>query len=239
MSDLASWAVGIVVPARDEAAHVEACIASILAADLPAGVARWIVVVADRCRDDTAARAARALGRHGEVLAIDEANVGAARRQGCERLLAATAGHRLDRTWLLTTDADTAVPRRWITTHLDHAAAGAGAVAGTVVVESFDAHAAYVRPAFEARYVLHGDGTHPHVHGANLGVRADRYRESGGWAPLATAEDHDLWDRVRSLGGDAISTIADPVTTSGRRLGRAPSGFAGLLVDLEAAGGPP
>jgi hypothetical protein len=41
--------------------------------------------------------------------------------------------------------------------------------------------------------VTYEDGTHPHVHGANLGIRADAYSDAGGWNDLTVAEDHCLW----------------------------------------------
>jgi len=105
-------------------------------------------------------------------------------------------------------------------------------VACTVAVASFAGHPPHVATAYAQRYVVHPDGTHPHVHGANLGVRADAYLAVGGWADLATAEDHDLWRRLGAAGAALVTTIEAPVTTSGRGDGRAPSGFAALLTSL-------
>lgn len=73
------------------------------------------------------------------------------------------------------------------------------------------------------------DIAHPHVHGANLGFRADAYLDAGGWSDLALAEDHCLWSRVRSQGWRVASSIACVVTTSGRLKGRAEGGFADSL----------
>ncbi|QXC62214.1 glycosyltransferase [Aquihabitans sp. G128] len=232
------WSVGVVVPARNETATIEACLASILAAPLPAGSDLWIVVVADGCDDDTAGRARRALGARGEVVVVATGNVGAARRVGARRALDhldQTQGRPPERTWLLTTDADSTVPGAWIEAHLGHADAGAEGVAGTVAVASFSEHPTSVPDRFAAEYVLHPDGTHPHVHGANLGARADAYVAVGGWAPLRTGEDHDLWNRLRAGGAALVTTIEAPVTTSGRRTGRAPSGFAARLLELAPA----
>ena len=39
---------------------------------------------------------------------------------------------------------------------------------------------------------VHRNGTHGHVHGANMGFRGDAYLAAGGWYPLASGEDHDL-----------------------------------------------
>ena len=49
------------------------------------------------------------------------------------------------------------------------------------------------------------DGTHRHVHGANLGVRADLLDAVGGWRRLHTGEDHDLWQRAL-LGVSQVGT---------------------------------
>jgi hypothetical protein len=63
-----------------------------------------------------------------------------------------------------------------------------------------------------------------------MGVRADRYLDIGGWADLKTAEDHDLWGRLKRTGVCLLSSARLQVITSGRRVGRAPSGFAGALA---------
>lgn len=230
----APWTVGVVVPARDEVDGIEACLASILAARRPPGVDLWVVVAADACHDPTAALAARCVGPAGEVLVVDHGNVGAARRSATRAVLDRLGGRSTteDRIWLLTTDADSTVSPSWITSHLALADRGAAAVAGTVDVLDFDEQHHSVPDAYRRRYTIHPDGTHPHVHGANLGVRADAYLDVGGWNPLAIAEDHDLWSRIRAAGFPVVSTVAAPVLTSGRRDGRAPKGFASLLVSL-------
>ena len=68
------------------------------------------------------------------------------------------------------------------------------------------------------------------MHGANFGVRADAYLRAGGWGALETAEDHDLWGRLRDIGAIRLSSAALTVATSGRRVGRAPLGFAQALA---------
>ena len=233
------WAVSVVIPARDEAETIDACVRSVVAAALRAGHPFDITVVADRCRDDTAAIAAQALDGRGQVLEVDAGTVGGARRIGSARSLAAVgaAGHGADRTWLLATDADSTVPVGWISTHLVLASAGAMGVAGLVVVDSFAEHPPRVEPAFRRRYDAGPGGGHPHVHGTNLGVRGDAYERAGGWHDLTTGEDHDLWRRLRGAGAPLASTVEDPVRTSGRVAGRAPAGFAALLSSLAVEGG--
>jgi hypothetical protein len=74
-----------------------------------------------------------------------------------------------------------------------------------------------------------------HVHGANLGVRADVYRRAGGLRDLRTAEDHDLWRRLIQLSARTVSTSRIEVVTSSRRVGRAPHGFADSLAAYNKA----
>jgi glycosyltransferase involved in cell wall biosynthesis len=227
-----------VVPARDEAEFIEPCLRSVLAALDVAAIDGWIVVVADRCANDTADRARALVGDRGAVRVTDRGNVGAARRVGCDeaiRHFAALAdAHAREKLWLLSTDADSVVPTDWITTHLAEAARGATAVAGTVAVASFAGRARHLRPRFEREYRVTAGGSHPHLHGTNIGIRADVYASVGGWASLATGEDHDLWSRLSAAGHPVVATTQAPVVTSSRHCGRAPQGFAAYLDRLEA-----
>jgi hypothetical protein len=53
---------------------------------------------------------------------------------------------------------------------------------------------------------------------------------AGGWRGLSTAEDHDLWNRLKAQGSNCRSAATLAITTSGRLKGRAPCGFAGALA---------
>ena len=131
--------------------------------------------------------------------------------------------------WIANTDADSQVRADWITRQLALADQGYCGVAGIVRIEARDFSCAELVPALLEDYVIHADGTHPHVHGANLGIRADAYLDAGGWSNVALAEDHCLWSRVRARGWRVISSIASVVMTSGRLHGRAKGGFADTL----------
>jgi glycosyltransferase involved in cell wall biosynthesis len=225
------WHVSVLIPARNEEELLPRCLASVRRAIEPlTGLATAdVVVAADQCTDRTALIAEAELGNLGAVIRV---NVGAA--GGARGLAAKAALDRLRlppcRCWLANTDADSIVPAGWLVDQLRLAVSGVEAFAGTVNIDSFEQHGPEVPARFRASYVIGADGSHSHVHGANLGVRADAYIDVGGWANLETAEDHDLWKRLRGMGKRTISTSHIEVVTSGRRHGRAPNGFADCLA---------
>lgn len=240
MTDHLPTHVVVVVPARDEEQLLPRCLASVrVALDgvRPLGVATSVVVVADSCTDRTAevAEAAGAL-----VVPSVGGRVGAARAAGVDAALA-----RLDadprRIWLAHTDADSVVPRRWLLEQLRHAAAGADAWVGTVRLAD-EADGEPVPPErrdavdrWIAAYaaLLLPDLTHGHVHGANLGVRADAYLAVGGFEPVGLHEDRVLAARLREAARPVVAGSAEPVTTSHRSDGRVAEG--GVAADLRTA----
>jgi Glycosyl transferase family 2 len=229
--------VGVVIPARDEEASIARCLTSILAAvteaDLPPERVH-IVVAADRCDDDTAAVARHVLAGSGSVVELDDGGVGAARRAGTAVVFDALAADPAT-VWLANTDADSVVPPSWVTDHLWVAQTGAAAVAGVVAVDTFHGHPPIVPVRFHEIYSGPHDD-HPHVHGANLGVRGDAYLAVGGWPALTSGEDNGLWDALRAAGWPVISTRTVHVLTSSRTATRAAGGFGQWLVELADAG---
>ena len=75
-------------------------------------------------------------------------------------------------------------------------------------------------------------GGHGNVYAANLGVRADAYEAVGGFAPVASGEDQDLWHRLGRAGYRLRYATEPVVTTSARQQGRAAGGVADLLSRL-------
>jgi cellulose synthase/poly-beta-1,6-N-acetylglucosamine synthase-like glycosyltransferase len=221
------WSVGVVIPAQNEESTVEYCIRSVLESLNHAGVDHWLVVVADHCTDRTVERARRALGNAGEVIEVCLKSAGAARREGATRVLAHWKNRSASEIWLANTDADTYVGADWIAVQLSFADEGVTAVAGIVDLEA--GSSAVAREAYRRTYLTSAEGTHTHVHGANLSVRADAYADVGGWSNLALAEDHCLWARLRGRGWEVKSPVSSVVTTSSRLQGRAPGGFADTL----------
>ena len=219
----------VVVPARDESALLRGCLESIAAAR---GFAEavldpvpdvHVIVVADSCTDDTAA-IAREFERV-NVVEVQAGRVGLARATGVQLGLQHTRGER-SRTWLANTDADSIVPRDWITTQLELADDGADVVLGTVRPDFADLTQAQLE-AWDARHIP--GFANGHVHGANLGIRASSYLEAGGFHPMPEHEDVDLVDRLDALGAVMTPTAQCEVVTSGRGTGRTPGGYARYL----------
>ena len=221
-------AAGVVVPAHDEEELLPACLMALRYAAAAISIPVHVIVVADTCTDQTAATA-RACGA--AVISIGARNVGAARAAGMTGLLRLTAGRDPAATWLATTDADTVVPSGWLRRQLEYADAGWDVVLGTVTVSNWDGHPPHVPDAFERRYAF-GAGPHPHVHGANLGIRASAYLAAGGFPPLRTAEDHALLAAATEAGCAVLQAGDLAVETSSRRQARAPEGFGQLLRTL-------
>ncbi|MCE3552154.1 glycosyltransferase [Pseudonocardia sp. RS11V-5] len=221
-------AVAVVVPARDEAERIGACLRSVRVALAGSGLPGAICVVADRCTDATEAVAAP----HAAVVRNTEARtIGELRTLGASRLLARLPG----RTWLLSTDADTVVPPSWVADHLRHARRGADAVVGIVDLDDPDA----LPPDVLCRYSdLVGAGIavdrHTHAYAANLGVRAEAFRQVGGFPAVPSGEEHALLARLRAAGYRVVSPTDVRARTSARTEGRAVGGLADLLRGLGA-----
>ncbi len=221
-------AVAVVIPARDEERLLPRCLAALggaideLVRSRPRITVRT-VVVADRSTDGTLMIVEA--DERVEAVVVEHGNVGAARRAGAAYVLG-DAQSRTSRTWLVTTDADSIVPRDWLVRHVEHAEHGADAVVGTVTPEFDD---------LSPEQIQAWTATHPagrpngHVHGANLGVRASAYLAVDGFRPGAVGEDADLVARVASRGYTVVPSGAVDVMTSSRVTARAPGGYASWL----------
>ncbi len=226
-----------VIPARDEARSIGRCLRSVntARAGIPSPITSSVVVVVDAGRDRTGAIAAADLDPASDLLLHTEhACAGTSRRTGVAAALSRTDADPA-RIWVCSTDADSTVPPDWYRIHLDAADAGHIAISG--VVELDDAADPFLLAQFRSTYRIHPDGSHPHVHAANLGFRADAYIAAGGWAPLSSGEDHDLWGRLTTFGA-SLASVRLSVTTASRLIGRAPGGFAADLAALLLAAEP-
>jgi glycosyltransferase involved in cell wall biosynthesis len=226
------WHISVIIPARDEERLLPRCLHSVITAfdRLPPTVSYDMIIAVDSSTDRTLEIATAFIGQSGGFIVPTQVGiVGQARALATEAALLRHLGYH-QRWWLANTDADCEVPADWLTKQLHFADNGIDAVAGVVDVDSFQEHDRYVAERFRSSYLVKPDGSHAHVHGANLGIRADAYLRAGGWRSLETAEDHDLWSRLGHIGCNCFSTDSVRVLTSGRRVGRAPCGFADALA---------
>ena len=206
--------IAVVIPAHNERAHLPMSLRAMVTASMCVPVPVQIVVVLDACTDGSESLAGD-FGSDVHFVSVDAGNVGAARAAG----FAYARSLRPDtvRTWYATSDADTAVPADWL-------------VEMTTTAVEVDADM-----VLGGVHVPGGQDfseSNDHVHGANMGFRADAYWSVGGFRGLKTGEDAELADRFESHGLHVHRDGDLSVETSARRSGRAPDGFADYLREL-------
>ncbi|MDN7177780.1 glycosyltransferase [Caballeronia sp. SEWSISQ10-4 2] len=213
--------LGIIIPAHNEATHIDACVTAAKRAanhHQLLGEDVRVIVVVDHCTDNTPAIAA-ALGA--DLISVSARNVGVARAEGARHALS------LGARWLAFTDADSVVADDWLVRQLDCCT---DAVCGVIAVHDWSPHLAAVREHF-ARTYADADG-HRHIHGANMGVSAEAYLRVGGFAPLEHSEDVALVEALIADGASIAWSALPRVVTSARTDFRAMKGFGATLVDV-------
>jgi hypothetical protein len=165
-----------------------------------------------------------------DIIEADVGNVGQARQIGFEALLSRWSDVDPAGIWLATTDADSEVPWNWISSQLAMRSEGGQVWAGAVTVTDWSGRGEGTADVWRASYEAE---RHP-VHGANFGIEAALYRETGGFARLQTGEDRDLFERTLALGAVIGHDPRVRVVTSSRRDARAPRGFAHALSAFES-----
>jgi glycosyltransferase involved in cell wall biosynthesis len=233
-------AVGVVIPVHNESKHVRACLRAVRVALRPLVPAVAVSVVLDRCEDDSPALVAGELDGWPVARAVTlrrrpaGSGVGFVRSAGLASVMRRLYPARADRTWLLSTDADTVVPPNWAIEHLRHADTGAHGVAGLADLDDETGLSRQVRDRYRALLADRTTGTtHRHVYGANLGMRADAYQAAGGFPTDGPGEDRRLWHALSEAGYRLVHPMAPRVRTSARRAGRAQGGLADLLSRLD------
>ena len=153
-----------------------------------------------------------------------------ARQAGGRAVLSLWPAEDTAKIWLATTDADSRVPQEWLAVQLQAYSSGADMWAGRVRIAEESAAALRWRQRYSAE-------RNP-VHGANLGFSATLFTQLGGFGDMPSGEDRDLHHRAVTAGFRIAYDRRAAVTTSSRRKGRAPSGFADVLheVDKEELG---
>jgi glucosyl-3-phosphoglycerate synthase len=234
----------VVVPARDEAPRIAACLQALATQlDIAAG-SYEVILILDGCRDHTfqviqqATRHLHQPAFHTVTLPRPQ-GVGRARRLGmdiaCRRLMQIGRGEGL----IASTDADTTVAPDWLSAQLVLARAGAEAIGGLIELDpaerqALDPQALTVRERSAARRLIGaleqtaGKATveHPHFSGASLALTAAAYRRCGGLPVRAALEDEALAQALTRQGTVIHRSRRVRVRTSARTDGRAPRGLA-------------
>ncbi len=169
--------IAVVIPARNEAQRIVACLAAVSRAQVQLGAPVRVVVIADRCQDDTEVLAAAA---GAEVVLSHAGRVGAARRAGVRHLL--DDRHGPTPSWLACTDADSQVSSDWLVVQAEHLRAGTDLLLGGVRLNTYDMPVT-ARSRLGAQPHL-ADG-HGFVYGANLGIRTATYLAAGEFPDVA------------------------------------------------------
>ncbi len=233
-----SW---VVVPARDEAAHIGEALTALDAAALRAPGPVHLAVVDDGSTDATPEIAAEwsAAWQHGEahVLPGPAAGSGWARRVGLDHAITAASALGDPASLIATTDADSVVPGDWLVKLHAFVGDGHAVIAGDVRLgDGADPLLAMERELrlerrLTALRAVEPGAVHPHFAGANLAFTLAALRQL---TPLPTPEaleDDALLQRCREAGLPVLRAHGIAITTSPRIHGRAVQGLAATLAD--------
>ena len=196
----------VIIPARNEAANIKACVDSILAQDYPTD-AFEIIVIDDFSEDDTAFIVTALSQQYSQVRLIqlaDHCKDGetlAYKKKAIEIAVAEAKGD-----WILTTDADCIVPKRWL--HLYNAyiqehqtcfvAAPVMFIKTAGILNQFQVLDFLALQGITAAAV--GAGKHSMSNGANLGFEKTAFIAVGGYQGvdhIASGDDMFLMHKMK------------------------------------------
>ena len=239
---LRSRAVGVVVPVHNERELLAPALRAIeksFAATASWLLERALVIVLDSCDDGSSQVAHEFTSRlkfsrpeiQTRVVVCPARNVGVARALGCAELFNMWTTIDAAEIWIATTDADSRVPEEWLSAQIRAHEEGADLWTGRIAVEDWTSYDADTRKTWTSMY----DAEAFPIHGASLGFNALAYSEVGGFPRLATGEDRQLCGLLFECGARWTQDTSVRVTTSARRVARAPRGFSFALEKIDAA----
>ncbi|WP_324753272.1 glycosyltransferase [Roseovarius sp. Pro17] len=236
--------VAVIIPARNEAERIGACLAAFAGQRSRATV----ILVVNNTTDATAEIARAAAERDNVDLKVlicvlgPTDGVGAARRIGCDYALR----HMLQLRYLMTTDADCIVAPDWIARNVQHLET-ADVVCGRVeLIESEKGILSGMNHALAtnegryrtlvqrlyARYAAGSaqlGGTHGEAAGASIVFNKAAYLAVGGFEPAGCGEDRQFVRALRSSGYQVLHADDVIVHASCRLAGRAVGGMSDAL----------
>jgi cellulose synthase/poly-beta-1,6-N-acetylglucosamine synthase-like glycosyltransferase len=191
--------VSVILPARNEAAHIQACVMAILHQDYPRD--RYeLILVNDHSEDDTLNRAMAAAAGNPNVKLLDlEGGTGPAYKKAAIAQGVSESNGEI----IVTMDADCVMGRGWLSTMVAAFDRETGLVSGPVVLEGrgifeqFQALEFMGLIAVGAAGIVSGKPTM--CNGANLAYRRAAFAEVGGFGGiehLASGDDELLMHKI-------------------------------------------
>jgi GT2 family glycosyltransferase len=241
--------VSVVVPAHNEEALVGSCLKALAEQEGVYPEDYEILLVLDRCADETEARAREIVDAHPRFglhfLEGPGRGSGYARRVGMELASARLLGLGRPKGLIASTDADTVAAPDWLAAQLRAVSRGALAIGGRIELAEdpslpesiFRWHAERGRRRHESLLSEPeqlGKTEHWQFSGASLALTVEVYRRIGGLKPLVALEDEHLEAVLRQRGVPIERLTSVRVTTSARVEGRAKQGLAHDLAAVVA-----
>ena len=202
--------VSVVIPAYNEEKALPKCLESLSNQDFPKKEFE-VIIVNNNSTDKTNEVASKFKDKLNlKVIFEKRKGRGYARHSGFK----AARGK-----YILSTDADTIVPKNWIKKTVNFLENGADAVTGPCKIDDCPALTNMVFNTMQPTAMTIYELTFGHtwLNGFNFGVKRDVYKKSGGFNPkLNTMEDMDITKKVAKVGKIKFD-YSLKVTFSGRR----------------------
>lgn len=196
--------VAVVIPARNEEKNIEACIHSVLSQTYPASMIE-IIVIDDHSTDGTASIVKHFAGRNIKLISLADhvaRNINSYKKRAIEVAIGSSEAD-----WIVTTDADSIAPPRWIESMMAFRdASGAELIAAPVkltakdnLLEIFQLLDFITLQGITAAAV--NSNFHVMGNGANLGYSKTSFVEVEGFKgidDLASGDDMLLMQKIKS-----------------------------------------
>ena len=209
----------VVIPARNEASNIKACVDSILAQDYPREYYE-IIVIDDFSEDDTAF-IVKAIGHdfpNVRLLSLADyfkpGEMNSFKKKAIEKAVSQAKGH-----WIVTTDADCIIPRQWLTLYnayiLEHQpvfiAAPVMFIKEQGILNEFQVLDFLALQGITAAAV--GAGKHSMSNGANLAFEKSAFIAVGGYQgvdQIASGDDMFLMHKMKVTLSNRIGYLFHP-----------------------------
>jgi len=197
--------ISVIVPALNEASHIETCLKSLKVQSV--GSELYEIIVVDGGSEDETCSIAEKYAK--KVICQDDPGIGGARRDGAQE-----ASGQI----LAFTDADTILPDNWLET-INRNLNRYDASTGPVIFQDNNVKTD-ILATWRGLYKLLNKIDFYYMIGANMAVRSETYHRVGGHSDISLLDDYDLSVKLFK---NKATTLYDPgqvVYTSSRRAGK-------------------